>query len=284
MVKEYRPSETASGGPRQRLTMHDLKRAGRSSVGRNARHRHTCCNVLVALDASLNQGQIDVLQWISEGCPADRWTNFTYKTTAAALEWRGLITVSKRGGIWTAAILPAGTHYLATGKYPAGHRLHRVSPPRRTVTTPVVPPRRAPQPSSSAAVKPTYQLVKDIVDAGGVLERDMTDDGTNYKHLVAIISLCRAMFQDPSCTSIWPVIARTVRAAWRSSASSRRRSDSRLNSRSPRELPAHRWTRDRLATRAAMSAPRFPTAEVCLSGLATRGRRRRSRIRESGCS
>lgn len=141
----------------------------------------------MALDASLNQRQIDVLRWIGEGCPADTWTNFTYKTTAAALEWRGLITVSKRGGIWTAAILPAGTHYLATGNYPAGHRLHRVRPPRPTVT-PVVSPRRAPQPSSPAAIKPTYQLVKDIVDAGGVLERDLTDDGTNYKHLVAIIN------------------------------------------------------------------------------------------------
>ncbi|ORB68210.1 hypothetical protein BST45_11455 [Mycobacterium shinjukuense] len=28
------------------------------------------------------------------------------------------------------------------------------------------------------------------------------------------ISLCKAMFQDPSGTSFWPVIARTFGAAW----------------------------------------------------------------------
>jgi hypothetical protein len=72
----------------------------------------------VALDAPLNQRQIDVLRWISEGCPEGRWIDFTYKTTAAALEWRGLVTVSKRGGAWTASILPAGTHYLKRPRSP----------------------------------------------------------------------------------------------------------------------------------------------------------------------
>ena len=37
-------------------------------------------------------------------------------------------------------------------------------------------------------MKPTHQLVKDILDAGGVLERDVSEDTTNYKHLVSIIN------------------------------------------------------------------------------------------------
>lgn len=134
---------------------------------------HPCCNGPVTLDAPLNAEQIDVLRWMSDGRPADRWTNFAYKTTTSALEWRGLISFSpKRGGVWTAAILHAGTHYLATGNYPIGHRLHRVRPPRPPVTTSAVAPRRALQPSVPAAAKPTYQLVKDIADASGVLARN----------------------------------------------------------------------------------------------------------------
>lgn len=89
------------------------------------------------LDAPLNQRQIDVLRWVSDGCPEGHWKDFTHKTTASALDWRGLITVSKLGGIWTASITPAGAQYLKTGNYPPGHRLHRVRPPRPPTVSPV---------------------------------------------------------------------------------------------------------------------------------------------------
>ena len=82
----------------------------------------------MALDNPLNQRQLDVLNWINEGCPDGRWTDYTFKTTAQSLASRRLVTVSKRGGTWKAAILPAGTHYLATGVYPIGHWTR----PRRT--------------------------------------------------------------------------------------------------------------------------------------------------------
>jgi hypothetical protein len=62
----------------------------------------------VALGAPLNYRQLEVLRWISDGCPDGRWNDFSYKTMANALEWRGLVAVSKRGGVWTASILPAG--------------------------------------------------------------------------------------------------------------------------------------------------------------------------------
>jgi len=75
----------------------------------------------VALDASLNRRQLDVLTWIKDGCPDGRWADHTFKTTAQALASRRLVTVSKRGGTWKAAILPAGEHYLSTGRYPSGH-------------------------------------------------------------------------------------------------------------------------------------------------------------------
>lgn len=141
------------------------------------------------LDAPLNRRQIDVLRWVSDGCPEGIWKDFTHKTTASALEWRGLITVSKRGGSWTASITPAGAHYLKTGIYPPGHRLRRIRPPRPSaVSSLTATSARPPKPSAPAAMKPTHQLVKDILDAGGVLERDVSEDTTNYKHLVSIIN------------------------------------------------------------------------------------------------
>jgi hypothetical protein len=62
-----------------------------------------------------------VLRWIREGCPDGRWTDFTYKTTASALQSRRLVEVSKRGGTWSASMSPAGDHYLVNGCYPPGH-------------------------------------------------------------------------------------------------------------------------------------------------------------------
>ncbi|OBH59003.1 hypothetical protein A5687_21320 [Mycobacterium mantenii] len=143
----------------------------------------------MTLDAPLNGRQLAVLRWVSEGCPEGRWTNFSFKTSAAAVEWRGLVSVSKRGGMWRATVTPAGTHYLANGNYPVGHKLHRVRPPRaagrdsgRTA------PKPRPKPNAPAEQKPTHRLLKEIVDAGGLLQRDLTDDDTNYRHLVSIIN------------------------------------------------------------------------------------------------
>jgi hypothetical protein len=79
----------------------------------------------VAFDTPLNHGQLEVLRWIGEGCPDGRWTDFTFKTTAPALASRRLVSVSKRGGLWGAAMLPAGEHYLSKGQYPEGHWVKR---------------------------------------------------------------------------------------------------------------------------------------------------------------
>jgi hypothetical protein len=159
----------------------------------------------VALDAPLNRRQVEVLRWISEGCPDGRWTDFTFKTTATALASRRLVTVSKRGGVWSAASLPAGAHYLANGVYPPGHWVKRQSAYRTDLDVPVRPaaiaerPVAAPLPdsaplrpkkqsSSPDELTPTRKLVKDIVDAGGILEIDTKDDNTSYRALVSIIN------------------------------------------------------------------------------------------------
>lgn len=46
--------------------------------------------------APLNEGQLDVLRWIADGCPDGVMEGYTYKTTALALQNRQLVTVSKK--------------------------------------------------------------------------------------------------------------------------------------------------------------------------------------------
>lgn len=144
----------------------------------------------MALDTPLNTRQMDVLRWISEGCPDGRWTDFTYKTTAKSLQNRRLATVTKKGG-WKATIDPAGVYYLKHGDYPADHfpnkrrsysRIMRLAhseagAPQRPLTRP------APDEPT-----PTRKLLQDVIDAGGVLELDTRDDETNYGNLVATIN------------------------------------------------------------------------------------------------
>lgn len=65
----------------------------------------------------LNPPQVEVLQWISDGCPDGVWPDFTYKTTAIALQGRRLAKVSKRRG-WYADITEDGRYYLEHERYP----------------------------------------------------------------------------------------------------------------------------------------------------------------------
>ncbi|WP_432003281.1 hypothetical protein [Streptomyces sioyaensis] len=69
----------------------------------------------------LNERQRKVLRWIAGGCPAGAWgeDDFTYKTSAQALQNRGLVKISRRGGMWSAEATAAGCHYLEHGTYPA---------------------------------------------------------------------------------------------------------------------------------------------------------------------
>lgn len=73
----------------------------------------------------LNARQREVLEWIGDGCPEGVMKDFTYKTTAVALQSRHLVAVSRKGGGWTAVTTEAGDHYLRHGSYPASMRASR---------------------------------------------------------------------------------------------------------------------------------------------------------------
>lgn len=84
------------------------------------------------VDPRVNDRQLEVLVWIDEGCLPGRWPQYdlSYKTSAAALANRDLVTLKGRGPRWAAATTDAGRYYLAHRKYPDGHRFSpKLSPP-----------------------------------------------------------------------------------------------------------------------------------------------------------
>ena len=154
----------------------------------------------MALVTPLNHRQFEVLRWINDGCPEGRWTDFTYKTTASALQSRRLVGISKRGGKWSATILPAGVAYLANGQYPSGHWTKKrgavavdldfgaTTSLEQAASAWKPRPPRPPKPPSPDGLTPTRKLLKDSIDADGILERDTRDDDTKYRSLVGIIN------------------------------------------------------------------------------------------------
>ena len=71
--------------------------------------------------------QVEVLQWISEGCPDGVWRDFTYKTTAYALASRGLVTVDRRRKQWSAALTDEG-HFTSRTVITRRRRAQSVAP------------------------------------------------------------------------------------------------------------------------------------------------------------
>lgn len=96
---------------------------------------------------TVNEHQLEVLRWISMGCPEGVMTDFSYKTSAIALRNRGLATVSRRGG-WHASLTDAGRYFLEHGRYPGG--------PPKTVRQPrtrTPRPHMSPPPNAVEAVR-----------------------------------------------------------------------------------------------------------------------------------
>ncbi len=92
----------------------------------------------------LNARQAEVLQWIEQERPRQDWPNRAHKTTALALQRRGLIRVSEEGDSWSAEITDAGRYYLTHKRYrgsgrdtapplPAAHRTRAL---RRLIEVP----------------------------------------------------------------------------------------------------------------------------------------------------
>jgi hypothetical protein len=116
----------------------------------------------VAQRKTLNEEQVAILRWISEGCPDGVMADDYHRISAAALRRRGLVTTSGRGPSWSAVVTDEGRRYL--------EEVDGEDPP--------VP--------RQANVSVTQQLVDDVIAAGGTLRvprwswrnRDVVD----YRH------------------------------------------------------------------------------------------------------
>jgi hypothetical protein len=61
----------------------------------------------------LSQTQVDVLEWVRNGCPAGVYTDgWEHRIVARALERRGLVSIGGRGASWIATITTAGRTWL----------------------------------------------------------------------------------------------------------------------------------------------------------------------------
>jgi len=119
----------------------------------------------------LNERQRAVLEWVGKGRPDGVWDSSAYKASCQALQNRGLVKISRRGGRWSAELTDAGTHYLAHGTYPA------VAAPTKRLATPQLPRVRASTEAGPAADSPpmvrqprksfTEQLLEELEAADG---------------------------------------------------------------------------------------------------------------------
>lgn len=112
---------------------------------------------------TVNEKQLQVLQWIADGCPDGVMEGYAYKTTAAALKSRKLVKVSRKSGKWSATVTSAGAFFLEHHRYPEGHW------PESTTAYPRSP-FPAPKGDLVVGLSPVDQLIQDITDAGGRLE------------------------------------------------------------------------------------------------------------------
>jgi hypothetical protein len=139
----------------------------------------------------LNDRQLEVLRWIGDGCPDGVIEGYSHKTTANALGNRRLVTVSKKGGVWQAALTEAGTYYLQHDTYPTGPTATQRPPaldpkPSRHSQAQAdrqVRPRTAPRVARPKTPSPTEQLISQLVTDGEV--RVSGPDQAKYEARVA---------------------------------------------------------------------------------------------------
>lgn len=128
--------------------------------GRDA-HRGSQYFSATAQRKTLNEKQVDLLQWVRDGCPKGVYNDEHHRISAAALNRRGFLSVSGHGPRWRAELAQGGRDYL--------DRVEGTDPPA---------PRQA-------NVSVTKELVDRVVAAGGSLvvpSKDWRDpDSIDYR-------------------------------------------------------------------------------------------------------
>lgn len=77
----------------------------------------------------LNERQMDVLRRIGDGQNLSPPEDVGFRTSARALQSRGLVQVSRRDGGWQAVLTDAGEFYLQRGRHPEHPALEQQNSP-----------------------------------------------------------------------------------------------------------------------------------------------------------
>ncbi|MHA4855087.1 hypothetical protein L1080_037125 [Rhodococcus sp. MSC1_016] len=139
----------------------------------------------MALSSALTNRQLEVLRWIGDGCPEHRWPDYSYKTTALALQNRRLVTVSKRNG-WNATIEPAGRYYLDHDLYPDGHFRAPKRRSREQRTPAGAPDKATPSRSSTGRimVSPQHLMDKLVPDSPIEIAAPTADERAAWRRTI----------------------------------------------------------------------------------------------------
>jgi hypothetical protein len=113
-------------------------------------------------ERTVNDRQLEVLKWIVAGCPSRDWPDETHKTSAVALKNRGLATVSRKSGTWTAEATDAGRYFAEHLAFPEGHWPDRESKPQTSAPPRMVPKRPEPK---VTGLRPVDQMLRDVNEA-----------------------------------------------------------------------------------------------------------------------
>lgn len=143
------------------------------------------------MDRRVNDRQLEVLQWIADGCPEGKWPedDFSYKTSASALKARGLVTIKGHARTWSAAVNEAGTHYIEHGAFPQRTRpSHPVSSAVRD---------GAPEPTklglgdgASETLRLAKTLIEQLQESGKITVTDPEE--STRAHYRRVLHACRA--------------------------------------------------------------------------------------------
>jgi hypothetical protein len=138
----------------------------------------------------LNTRQLQVLHWISEGCPDGVMDGDGHKTSARALHHRRLVRVSRKDGRWHASLMSDGEYYLQHGQHrpasaPDLKPVRQVRATIAKVDTARAPAERVPRAAKkrSPYQGKTEELIAQLLAAGGEIHVD-EDDNRNIPGLV----------------------------------------------------------------------------------------------------
>lgn len=148
------------------------------------------------MNGQVNERQLEVLRWVADGCPDHKWpdNDFSYKTSAAALNSRGLVKIRGRGRSWTATVTDDGRYFLEHGTYPPNPDPSSLPARPRVTATPV--PNLDLSDKSSETLQQARALIQQLQDSGTITITDPPESVRS--HYRRVLHACRVHHLVPS--------------------------------------------------------------------------------------